>query len=260
VPGECLEPILQAPPPEVMPLVPARAFAAAAMLSALHRVDPDAVGLSGEKETSLEDEVQRWTRAFETVDAQMSARYLEAHELLFATMPPALPDTVCHGDYRLGNMLCDGSEVAALIDWEIWSLSDPRLDLAWYLFFTPEAKHPMASNFGPTGMPSADELYSAYVDASGREPDNMEWFHCLIRYKEAAATALLMKRAVKSGAAAGAGGQSAAVLPSHVRRPATRGAVADRQLALGPGQGPGGAGGGALETARPFPRQRAAAA
>ncbi len=82
------------------------------MLAALHRVDPDAVGLGGEKRTSLEDEIKRWTRAFETVDERMNARYLEAEELLFATMPAALPDAICHGDYRLGNMLCDGPTVA----------------------------------------------------------------------------------------------------------------------------------------------------
>ena len=72
VPGECLEPILQQPPADVLPLVPDRAFAAAAMLAALHRVDPDAVGLGGEKRTSLEDEIKRWTRAFETVDERMN--------------------------------------------------------------------------------------------------------------------------------------------------------------------------------------------
>jgi aminoglycoside phosphotransferase (APT) family kinase protein len=203
VPGECLEPILQQPSAEVMPIVRDRAFGAATMLAALHRVEPDGVGLGSEKRTSLEDEIKRWTRAFETVDERMRARYPEAEALLFATMPPALPDTVCHGDYRLGNMLCDGPTVAALIDWEIWSLSDPRLDLAWFLFFTPEAVHPMASNPGPTGMPSADALLDAYVAESGAEPANLEWFHCLIRYKEAAATALLMKRLIKSGGDAG---------------------------------------------------------
>jgi aminoglycoside phosphotransferase (APT) family kinase protein len=213
VPGECLEPILSPPPPDVMKVVPDRAFAAAAMLAALHQVDPEAVGLGGEKETTLTDEIKRWTRAFETVDEQMNARYLEAEELLFATMPEALANRVCHGDYRLGNMLCDGAEVAALIDWEIWSLSDPRLDLAWFLFFTEEAKHPMAGNHGPTGMPTADALYAAYVDAFGADPANMEWFHCLIRYKEAAATALLMKRAVKSGAA-DAGGNWVTAIPA----------------------------------------------
>jgi aminoglycoside phosphotransferase (APT) family kinase protein len=211
VEGECLEPILQPPPPDVLPLVPERAFGAARMLAALHRVDPAAVGLSGERETSLEGEIKRWTRAFETVDETMNARYLEADELLFATMPPALPPAICHGDYRLGNMLCDGSEVAALIDWEIWSLSDPRLDLAWFLFFTDEAKHPMASNPGPTGMPTAGALYGEYVTASGIEPADFEWFHCLIRYKEAAATSLLMKRVVKAGDPSMGEGTSAAI-------------------------------------------------
>ena len=133
----------------MLPQIPERAFGAARMLAALHRVDPDAIGLGDEKRYTLEGEIKRWTRAFETVDERMSARYLEAEKLLFDTMPPAFPDAVCHGDYRLGNMLCDGTEVAALIDWEIWSLSDPRLDLAWFLFFTDEAKHPMASNPGP---------------------------------------------------------------------------------------------------------------
>ena len=197
VQGECLEPLLEAPSDEVMPLVPSRAFAAARMLAALHRVDPVAVGLGEEKQTSLEDEIKRWTRAFETVDEKMSQRYLEAEEMLFASMPPALPDAICHGDYRLGNMLCDGGDVAALIDWEIWSRSDPRLDLAWFLFFTEEAEHPMASNHGPTGMPTAAELLAAYVGESGAEPANLDWFHALIRYKEAAATALLIKRALK---------------------------------------------------------------
>ncbi len=203
VPGECLEPILTPPPPEVMPLIPDRAFGAAEMLAALHRVDPTAVGLGGEAETTLDAEIKRWTRAFETVDERMNARYLECEQLLFDTMPPALPPAICHGDYRLGNMLCDGGRVEALIDWEIWSLSDPRLDLAWFLFFTPEAKHPMAGNRGETAMPSADALYARYVEAAGHEPADLEFFHCLIRYKEAAATALLLKRAMKA-----AGGES----------------------------------------------------
>jgi aminoglycoside phosphotransferase (APT) family kinase protein len=205
VAGECLEPLLEAPAPDVRPVVPGRARAAARMLAALHRVDPVAVGLGGEQRTSLAAEIQRWTRAFETVDERMSARYQEAEALLVATMPPALPDAVCHGDYRLGNMLCEGDDVSALIDWEIWSLSDPRLDLAWFLFFTDEAKHPMASNPGPTGMPTADALLAEYVAESGATPSNLEWFHCLIRYKEAAATSLLIKRMLKSTGGEGEG-------------------------------------------------------
>lgn len=198
VPGECLEPLLEPPPADVMPRVPERAVNAARMLAALHRVDPDAVGLGGEKRTSLADEIARWTRAFSTVDETMSARSEEAEALLIEKMPPALPDAICHGDYRLGNMLCEGGAVTAVIDWEIWSLSDPRLDLAWFLFFTPEAAHPMAMNHGETGMPTTASLLDAYVAESGVEPVDLDWFHALIRYKEAAATSLLIKRWLKS--------------------------------------------------------------
>jgi len=214
VAGECLEPILEAPPPDVLPLVADRAFAAATMLAALHRVDPEAVGLGAEQRTTLADEVARWSRAFATVDEQMSARYQEAEALLLATMPDALAPAICHGDYRLGNMLCARGEVAALIDWEIWSLSDPRLDLAWFVFFTDDASHPMATNPGPTGMPASGALLDAYVGAAGAQPADLEWFHCLIRYKEAAATALLLKRVLKAGGELPSGGALVAKIPA----------------------------------------------
>ena len=99
-----------------------------------------------------------------------------------------------HGDYRLGNTLCDGSRVTAVIDWEIWSIGDPRVDLTWMTFFTDEATHPAASGSGPSGMPTAAELLDAYGWAG-----DLAWFDALTRYKEAAATALLIKRARKSG-------------------------------------------------------------
>ena len=199
IPGECLEPIFDAPSAAVATLVPERALGAAEMLARLHEVDPVAVGLGAEPATTLEAEVRRWTRAFETVEPAMNDRYLEAEALLLSTMPPPLRASICHGDYRLGNMLCDGGVVAALIDWEIWTLSDPRLDLAWFCLFTEEARHPMRSNPEPTSMPADTDLLAAYAAAAGAEPVNLEWFHCLVRYKESATSSLLIKRALKAG-------------------------------------------------------------
>ena len=197
--GECVEPIFEVPTPETAAQIPARAFGAAEMLARLHDVDPAAVGMGGEAVTDLETEVRRWTRAFETVPPEMNDRYLEAEALLLATMPKPLRPSFCHGDYRLGNMLCDGETVAALIDWEIWTLSDPRLDLAWFCLFTEEAMHPMRSNHEPTTMPSDVALLDAYAAAAGAMPADLEWFHCLVRYKESATSALLIKRALKAG-------------------------------------------------------------
>jgi aminoglycoside phosphotransferase (APT) family kinase protein len=198
--GDCSEPLLKlGPVPDAIEEIRARAFDAARVLAALQRVVPGAVGLDAEPVVGLADEVDRWTRAFGTVDAELSGAYERAAALLHRTVPPALPPVVTHGDYRLGNTLCSDGRVTAIIDWEIWSIGDPRVDLTWFLFFTDEAGHPMAPAGGPSGMPTAAELLDAYVDASGGQVKDLVWFDALTRYKEAAATALLVKRARRAG-------------------------------------------------------------
>ena len=47
--------------------------------------------------------------------------------------PEPLPDVVCHGDFRIGNVAVDDSGVVALLDWEFAHLGDPRDDVAWPL-------------------------------------------------------------------------------------------------------------------------------
>lgn len=47
--------------------------------------------------------------------------------------PRALPDVVCHGDFRIGNVAVDDQGIVALLDWEFAHLGDPRDDLAWPL-------------------------------------------------------------------------------------------------------------------------------
>jgi aminoglycoside phosphotransferase (APT) family kinase protein len=47
--------------------------------------------------------------------------------------PEPLPDVVCHGDFRIGNVAVDEHGVVALLDWEFAHLGDPRDDLAWPL-------------------------------------------------------------------------------------------------------------------------------
>ncbi len=206
VPGECYEPILEAandarPRDEVR----ARAFAAARMLAALHAAPAntlpglDAPGTEPETEVTLAGEIDRWTRALDTVDDSMRVGYQECAAALHETMPAARPAAVVHGDYRLGNMLCSDGDVHAIIDWEIWARCDPRTDLAWFLFFTDEAEHAAVREPVVSGMPTAKELLDEYERAAGTPVADLDWFHALVRYKEAGATALIMKRLAKHG-------------------------------------------------------------
>ncbi len=200
VAGECAEPLLDAVrnrrPDEI---VRGRSFAAARMLAALHQVEPTTLGLGGEPETTLIGEVDRWTRTFDTVPDEVRTGYLACADALRATAPDPVPSVIVHGDYRLGNMLAEGTEVRAIIDWEIWSRSDPRIDLSWFLFFTEEAKHPVVAPDVDSGVPSDVELLAAYEEVVGRPTADLGWFHALTRYKEAAAMALIAKHAARRG-------------------------------------------------------------
>ena len=197
--GECFEPALDqidaVPPPEE---IDARARTCARMMAALHAVRPDAVGLGDEPEVDLTEEIERWVRAFGTVDDDMKPGADETAALLRKSMPAPTPSTIVHGDFRVGNTLCAGKDVNAVVDWEIWARSDPRIDVAWFLLSSNAAGHPSAIRDTP-GMPDGDELLAEYVDAGGQTVEELEWFKAHALFKVASVTALLVKNARKRG-------------------------------------------------------------
>jgi aminoglycoside phosphotransferase (APT) family kinase protein len=199
VPGECLEPILvREPDLSRSGQYHQRAFDAARRLAAMHRLDPGSIGLGAEPVVSIKEEIDRWTRAYETVPAHLQFNYPEVAEALYGSIPAAVRPVVNHGDYRLGNALCLDDRVTAVIDWEIWSVGDPRVDLTWLTFFCDDAGHPSKASDQPSGMPSSDEVRAAYFAAGGDEHSDLDWFDALTYFKEAAMTALLIKRAAKN--------------------------------------------------------------
>lgn len=194
--GECVEPLLADERDEARrPQVRARFLDAARMLANLHRVDPATVGLADEPVMSLASEIDRWTRAFETVPEDLQGEFRLCEKVLHESIPAQLTPVINHGDYRLGNTLCEGDRVNSIIDWEIWSVGDPRIDLTWLTYFTDEAGHPAAPSTEPCGTPTVAEVVAAYEEALGSTLPDIEWFDALTRYKEAALTGLLIKRA-----------------------------------------------------------------
>lgn len=198
VPGECIEPILVADPdPSRFAEVRERAFDAAAVLASMHRPEPAAIGLRDEPVVSVEAEIDRWVRAYETSPPHLQFNYPEVAEALYASVPGAVRPVVNHGDYRLGNTLCVGGRLTAVIDWEIWSVGDPRVDLTWLSFFCDDAGHPSKASDKPSGMPTSAEILEAYVESGGERFPDLAWFQALTYFKEAALTSLLIKRAEK---------------------------------------------------------------
>jgi aminoglycoside phosphotransferase (APT) family kinase protein len=202
VPGEAYEPkwdVSGAPPaPEV---VGARARAAARMLARLQAIEPSAVGIE-DAALAPAEEVERWATLFATAGDDLRVNELELREALSARFPVGGAARILHGDYRLGNIQFDGSQPGAIIDWEIWSVGDPRTDLAWLMAFTdPVQQRIVTERDGPNqaaadAMPSAGELLAEYMDEAGLEepPPDLHWFMAFCYYKLGAAMSVLAKR------------------------------------------------------------------
>jgi aminoglycoside phosphotransferase (APT) family kinase protein len=187
VEGECWEPILDSlHSTRPADLVRARALGLARMLAALHAVTAESLAVArDEQRFDGRADVERWSATMATVDPALSAGAPELRERLVAAVPAALPPVVVHGDLRLGNALCRGADVAAVIDWEIWAVADPRIDLGWFLCFSTPQDMPGSACAAP-GMPSRDELLAAYEEALGERVPNQRWFDAAARYKMAA--------------------------------------------------------------------------
>jgi aminoglycoside phosphotransferase (APT) family kinase protein len=200
VEGESYEPKLStAAAPPVPEVVDARARAAVRMLARLQLVSPAEVGLTDEPVMPIAEELDRWQRLYATVPEELHHAQAELHRRLSETVPEPIDARILHGDYRIGNMQFAGPELGAIIDWEIWSVGDPRHDLAWLLtwvdpvqtFFTDRSD---ADEQAGDAMPSVDQLLAEYQAIHPGEVSALAWFEACSRYKMASTTAVLVKQ------------------------------------------------------------------
>ena len=100
--------------------------------------------------------------------------------------------TVIHGDFRLGNLLAVGARINAVIDWEIWSIGDPRIDAGWFVInCDPDTYQRVPAT---TGMaPSIAELTQIYQRELGHEVRDLAWFTALACFKSVATWSLIVK-------------------------------------------------------------------
>jgi aminoglycoside phosphotransferase (APT) family kinase protein len=182
VPGESIEPVLD--DPEVEPaLAASRMRRAAEILPRLHAIDFTAIEGINDPLTPAA-ELERWARTLAAVPPELVNGGGTLLELLRNSVPDPIEPALVHGDYRLGNILSQGTEPVALIDWEIWSAGDPRVELGWFFVFADGSNFPEVGR-EVAGLPSIDELIDLYT-AGGRPLPELTWFDALGRLKMAA--------------------------------------------------------------------------
>ena len=139
----------------------------------------------------LERQVRRFIQLW-PLNATRELPVLEVGERLGATIPESLPPAVVHGDYRLGNVMVapEGSEIAAVLDWELGAIGDPRADLGYLVatYSEPDGEvNPLGSSpaTATPGFPSRAELIERYAERSGRNVERLAWFEALALWKAA---------------------------------------------------------------------------
>ncbi|BAJ27642.1 MULTISPECIES: phosphotransferase family protein [Kitasatospora] len=158
-------------------------------LTALHGLDPDALGLAGfgRPEGFLERQLRRWGKQLDASRSRELPGADELHRRLAATLPPSPAPALLHGDYRLDNVLVDAEDrIAAVLDWEMSTVGDPLTDLGLLVMYTELARRfdgllPGAA-LAP-GFPAPAELVRRYADASGRDVSGLGWYTAFASFK-----------------------------------------------------------------------------
>jgi aminoglycoside phosphotransferase (APT) family kinase protein len=165
---------------------------AARTMADLHSLDPESLPLGDETLVGAAQEIDRWCRLLETVDPDLVPGWPAVAASLRSSLPPGVGPAVVHGDFRLGNLLAVGARINAVIDWEIWSVGDPRVDAGWFLANADPETYQRPTRY-VSCTPRPDELASIYAAALERGLPDLGWFQALASFKSAATWSLIVK-------------------------------------------------------------------
>jgi aminoglycoside phosphotransferase (APT) family kinase protein len=161
-------------------------------IALLGRVDWRARGLGdlGRPEGFHERQVDRWTAFLERIKGRELPGFDEAASWLRAHKPLDFVPGIMHGDYQFANvMFAHGApaRLAAIVDWEMGTVGDPKLDLGWVAQSWPKDETEQQSSVGSyadlRGMPSRAEILNHYSEVSGRQVDDIDYYLVLARWK-----------------------------------------------------------------------------
>jgi len=158
----------------------------------LSKVDWREKGLQdlGRPDGFHERQVDRWTAFLERVRGRDLPGFDEASAWLRAHKPLDYIPGLMHGDYQFANVMFEHgapARLAAIVDWEMGTVGDPKLDLAWVVQSWPEDTSGRDGTVGGyvdmTGMPTRADVLDHYAKVSGRQVDDIDYYLILAKWK-----------------------------------------------------------------------------
>jgi aminoglycoside phosphotransferase (APT) family kinase protein len=169
----------------------------------VHAIDPDSLGLG------FLDRAKYGTRGF----AQELGYYkayvawaggghpsLDAGlDWLEANRPKEEQLGLCWGDARIANQIFRDGRCVAVLDWEMATIADPEMDLAWYCYFDRLFSEGLGQPRLP-GIPGAAETIARWEETTGRTASHQDFYETYAAFRFAAIFVRLMH--LMAGAAA----------------------------------------------------------
>ncbi|HEY2431010.1 MAG TPA: phosphotransferase family protein, partial [Acidimicrobiales bacterium] len=158
----------------------------------LSKVDWKAKGLAdlGRPDGFHERQVDRWTGFFERIKGREIDGLDVATEWLRTHRPLDFIPGLMHGDYQFANVMYQHgapARLAAIVDWEMGTVGDPKLDLGWMVQSWPaDTMSPAATEASYVdlrGMPNREQVLAHYADVSGRQIEDIDYYVVLAKWK-----------------------------------------------------------------------------
>ncbi|MEB4210133.1 phosphotransferase family protein [Mycobacterium sp. 94-17] len=138
-------------------------------VAAIHRADTDIADLTHE------DQLAEWRQRLDDM-GDTTATFEWAFRRLAVQRPRLSPAVLVHGDFRMGNLIVDGSNLAAVLDWELVHVGQAYEDLAWFCIRAWRFGAPVS--LGAGGLGSIEDFLRAYEQAGAAPVDRaaLHWW------------------------------------------------------------------------------------
>lgn len=164
-------------------------------LADLHAVDWTSTTLAeiSHPEGFLDRQVDRWMTQLDSYRVRELDDIDELAHWLQVNIPDRADLTVMHGDYKIDNVIWAPSappRIACIVDFEMTTVGDPLIDLAWAMIFWPEDGNPIAlaapgspNGIDPQRCQKPTALVDRYAAATGRDLSRFDWYQVFSAWK-----------------------------------------------------------------------------
>ena len=166
------------------------------VLSDLHKINPDEVGLGdlGKPEGFVLRQLNGWEERWKksTDDMVLKSKFDKLISYLRSTLPQPQTVTILHNDFKLDNIMwsnADPFDPIAVFDWDMCTRGDPLMDLGHMLNYwidetdNEDCKLITSMPVDKILYPTRKEIVDYYSKKTGFNVENINWYYAFGAFK-----------------------------------------------------------------------------